>query len=83
VQTLAAAAADQHTCCAVIEKYCITIKVVCRCRRLLSAVCSLVGCPHAGMMCALAGASIWLLFATYLELPVSSTQSIVASVAGM
>lgn len=36
-----------------------------------------------GMMCALAGAGTWLIIATYLELPVSSTQSIVASVAGM
>lgn len=37
----------------------------------------------AGMMCALAGAGTWMLIATYLELPVSSTQSIVSSIAGM
>lgn len=36
-----------------------------------------------GMMCALAGTGVWMMVATYLELPVSSTQAIVASVAGM
>jgi hypothetical protein len=36
-----------------------------------------------GMMCALAGAGTWMIIATYLELPVSSTQSIVSSIAGM
>jgi phosphate/sulfate permease len=30
----------------------------------------------AGMLCALTAAAIWLLFATYAELPVSTTHSI-------
>lgn len=38
---------------------------------------------HTGMMCALAGTGVWMIIATYLELPVSSTQAIVASIGGM
>jgi sodium-dependent phosphate transporter len=36
-----------------------------------------------GMLCAMASTAIWILVATWWELPVSSTQSIVASIAGM
>ncbi|KAF6250657.1 phosphate transporter [Scenedesmus sp. NREL 46B-D3] len=36
-----------------------------------------------GMMCALGGTGTWMMAATYWELPVSSTQAIIASVAGM
>jgi len=31
---------------------------------------------YAGMLCALTAAAFWLLFATYCELPVSTTHSI-------
>ncbi|KAI8465958.1 MAG: phosphate transporter family-domain-containing protein [Monoraphidium minutum] len=36
-----------------------------------------------GMLCALAGTGVWMMIATYYGLPVSSTQAIVASIAGM
>lgn len=36
-----------------------------------------------GMLCALAGTGVWMILATYWELPVSSTQAIVSSIAGM
>jgi solute carrier family 20 (sodium-dependent phosphate transporter) len=36
-----------------------------------------------GMVCALLSAGLWLLLATYLELPVSTTHSIVGAIIGM
>ena len=35
-----------------------------------------------GMLCALLSAGIWLILATYLELPVSTTHSIVGAIMG-
>ena len=35
-----------------------------------------------GMLCALTAAAIWLLIATYMELPVSTTHSIIGGVIG-
>ncbi len=46
---------------------------------------ALAGCPEVfvlGMACALLGASLWLNFATWLGMPVSTTHSIVGAVAG-
>ena len=36
-----------------------------------------------GMLCALAAAGIWLIVATYLELPVSTTHSIIGCASSM